>query len=66
MNLSKTKYCKGVQCKKILWLNEYKSEYAVPKTPDSVFKNGNKVGELAKAYLGDDYKDIPYEKKLLW
>lgn len=63
MNLSKTKYCKGVQCKKILWLNEYKSEYAVPKTPDSVFKNGNKVGELAKAYLGEDYKDIPYEKK---
>ena len=26
MNLSKSKYCNAVQCKKILWLNKYKSE----------------------------------------
>ena len=26
MNLSKSKYCQGIQCKKILWLNKYKPE----------------------------------------
>ena len=26
MNLSKTKYCKAVQCKKQLWLEENKKE----------------------------------------
>ena len=26
MNLSKTKYCNGIQCKKMLWLLENKPE----------------------------------------
>ena len=26
MYLSKSKYCNAVQCKKMLWLNEYKPE----------------------------------------
>ena len=25
MNLSKSKYCNGIQCKKMLWLDKYKS-----------------------------------------
>ena len=25
-NLSKSKYCKGIQCKKILWLDKYKPD----------------------------------------
>ena len=26
MNLSKSKYCNGLQCKKMLWLDKYKPE----------------------------------------
>jgi len=26
MNLSKSRYCKGIRCPKILWLDEHKSE----------------------------------------
>ena len=46
--LSKSKYCKCVQCKKILWLKKYKPEVAVESEKDAVFENGNKVGQLAK------------------
>ena len=61
ISLSKTKYCQAVQCKKMLWLNEYKPECAAAKD-ETVFKNGIKVGELAKGLLGD-YEDVPYDKK---
>ena len=34
--LSKSKYCKCVQCKKILWLKKYKPECAVQTAKDAV------------------------------
>ena len=46
VNLSKSKYCKVVQCEKIIWLNRYKPECKVAKNNDSIFKTGKKVGEL--------------------
>ena len=55
--LSKSRYCKSVQCEKILWLKKYKPEYAVQKARDVVLKNGTKVGELAKGLFG---KKRPY------
>lgn len=58
--LSKSKYCQGVQCEKMLWLNEYKSDKAVKDSNDSVLENGRKVGELAKG-LFREYIDIPYD-----
>lgn len=39
--LSKSRYCKCVQCPKILWLIKYKPEVAVPSEKDAVFENGS-------------------------
>ena len=63
LNLSKSRYCKCVQCPKILWLKEYKKEEEVPSEKDAVFKNGRIVGELAKGLFGK-YEDIEYNKNL--
>ena len=52
MNLSKSKYCKGVQCSKILWMDRYKSEEQVEVENSSVLDNGNEVGEVAKDLFG--------------
>lgn len=61
--LSKSMYCNGVQCEKILWLNKYKPECSVSDTNDSIFEAGKHVGELAKEFFGD-YEDISYDKNI--
>lgn len=63
MNLSKSKYCKCVQCKKMFWLKKYKPECAVATDKTTVFENGKKVGELAKGLFGD-FEDVPYNENL--
>ena len=61
--LSKSSYCKCVQCEKILWLSKYKKDDAVAGNNESVFETGREVGELAKGLFGD-YVDIPFDEKL--
>ena len=34
IHLSKSKYCKSVQCNKMLWMNMYKPEVAIPTARD--------------------------------
>ena len=63
MNLSKSKYCNGVQCNKILWLDKYKKEYREEVGNDAVLDNGTKVGELAKGLFGE-YIDIEFNENL--
>lgn len=63
IKLSKSRYCKCVQCEKILWLEKYKPECAAVKKNESIVGNGRKVGELAKGLFGD-YHDIPYNEDL--
>lgn len=63
MQLSKTKYCRGIQCKKILWLDLYRPEEAREVDNESVLENGTEVGELAKSLFGE-YRDIPFSKNL--
>lgn len=58
MNLTKSKYTTGIICGKLLWLSIYKKELQ-EIIDDSVFENGNKVGELARGLFGD-YVLIPY------
>ena len=48
IHLSKSRYCKCVQCEKILWMDKYNSKCAVAEDKDAVFETGKKVGELAK------------------
>ena len=61
--LSKSRYCKAVQCMKILWLKKYKPESAIEKAKNAVFQNGTRVGELAKGLFGK-YEDVEYDENL--
>jgi len=60
MNLSKSRYCTGVQCPKILWLDANKKEVRDDSAVDqSRLDQGNKVGDLAMGYFGS-YIEVPY------
>ncbi len=63
MHLSKSKYCNAVQCKKMLWLEENKSEEKEDIDNTSVLDNGTEVGELARD-LFTPHKDIEFNENL--
>ncbi len=63
VSLSKSKYCKAVQCNKILWLDKYKKEYAIDTANEAVLQNGTEVGNLAKDIFGK-HIDIEYQEDL--
>ncbi len=52
-SMSKTKYCKGVQCPKILWMDKNMPEVAENVTSEAIFKTGTEVGDLARKYFLD-------------
>ena len=62
MNLSKSKYCLGIQCKKLLWLKQNKPEEQETTGDNSSLNTGIKVGEEAKklfgSYINIEYKDL--------
>ena len=62
-HLSKSKYCKAVQCNKILWMDKYKPEKKVQTARESVLETGIQVGQLAKGLFGK-YEDVEYNKDL--
>ncbi|MBP0972678.1 MAG: DUF2779 domain-containing protein [Oscillospiraceae bacterium] len=51
-DLSKSRYCRGIQCPKMLWLDAYKPEEAADVLSETVMANGNLVGDLARQYFG--------------
>ncbi len=59
--LSKSLYCAGVQCEKILWLNNYKPDSSIAEKNESPLEKGREVGEFAKGLFGD-YEDIPFDE----
>ena len=61
--ISKTKYCKAVQCPKILWLDKNDPTAASEQLTDAVIECGIDVGELAREYYGE-YEIVEYSKKL--
>ena len=61
--LSKSRYCKAVQCKKIIWLKKYKPECAIQKARDTVLENGTAVGQLARS-LFEKYENIEFNENL--
>ena len=61
INLTKSLYCSGVQCPKMLWLQRNKPEEAVNTADESVLENGNKVGKVARGYFGD-YSLVEYNQ----
>ena len=66
LGLSKSKYCRGVQCPKILWMDIYKPEEAEDVLPEEVMANGNKVGDFARRYFGQyDLVEFDYDKSVM-
>lgn len=54
MYLSKSKYVRGLQCPKILWMDKYMPEQAAENPNlEAIFATGNMVGDLAMQYFGD-------------
>lgn len=60
MNLSKSRYCKGIQCPKILWMDKYMPEKASDINNEAIFETGNKVGDLAMGYFGE-FTEVSYQ-----
>lgn len=63
MNLSKSKYCRGLQCKKMLWLEKNKPEEKTELNNESVLEQGNLVHDVAR-YLFDEHINIEYTENL--
>ncbi len=53
MELSKSAYCRGIQCHKIVWMDNNKPEEAVTDSNEAVLMTGSKVGALAREYFGE-------------
>ena len=63
MNLSKSRYCRGIQCPKILWLEKHKPEVKEEQDNTSVLERGNLVHEVAR-YLFGEHINIEYTDNL--
>ncbi|MDR0978535.1 MAG: DUF2779 domain-containing protein [Lachnospiraceae bacterium] len=63
VKLSKSKYCKSIQCNKILWLDKFKPEERAELALESRFETGHEVGELAKGLFGE-YSDVEFSQNL--
>jgi hypothetical protein len=60
VNISKSRYCKGIRCPKILWMDKNKSEVRDESVFNrKIFETGNKVGDLAMGYYGA-FSEVPY------
>ena len=60
MNLSKSRYTRGVQCPKMLWLETHRPElFDASVMNEAVLTAGNEVGDLAMGYYGD-YVEVPF------
>jgi len=63
MNLSKSSYCRGIQCKKILWLEKHKREEKEETNNDRILEQGNDIHEVAR-YLFGSHINIEYRENL--
>lgn len=64
-NFSKSRYCSGIQCPKILWLREnMPDEYDKSIINERILSTGLDVGDLAMGLFGE-YTEIPYSSDLL-
>lgn len=60
MNLSKSKYCSGVQCPKMLWLKKNKpEEFDNSVMNQAILDTGSEIGDLAMGLFGD-FVEVPY------
>lgn len=61
MKMSKSKYCAGLQCPKILWMDRSMPEQKA--APDeSRFTVGNEIGDLAMGYFGN-FTEVAFNRE---
>ncbi|WP_172135836.1 DUF2779 domain-containing protein [Adlercreutzia sp. ZJ473] len=61
MNLSKSRYTRGVQCPKMLWMEAHLPEqFDDTVLNQAVLATGNEVGDLAMGYYGS-FTEIPFD-----
>lgn len=53
MVLGKSNYCRGVQCPKIVWMDDNKPKKAEKDQPENIPASGTRVAGLARRYFGD-------------
>lgn len=64
MNLSKSRYTKGIQCPKMLWMDANMPEQFDPSVMNqAVLDNGSLVGDVAMGYYGD-YVEVPFDPEV--
>lgn len=63
MNLSKSSYCRGIQCKKQLWLEKHKPEEKEEINNERILEQGDNIHEVAR-YLFGSHINIEYRENL--
>ena len=61
IGLSKSKYCRGIQCRKMLWIDHHMPEQADELGLEGVLTNGLNVGNLARNYFGS-YSTVEFDE----
>jgi len=63
-HFSKSRYCNGIQCPKMLWLKKnMPDEFDDSVMNQAILSTGNDVGDLAMGLFGD-YTEVPYSESL--
>ena len=63
-HFSKSRYCNGIQCPKMLWLKKnMPEEFDDSVMNQAILSTGNDVGDLAMGLFGD-YTEVPYSESL--
>ena len=61
VGLSKSKFTKGVQCPKMLWMDKHMPEqFDQSVMNEAILKTGSEVGDVAMGYYGD-FVEIPFD-----
>lgn len=64
IHLSKSRYCSGVQCPKMLWMKKnMPEEFDDSVMNQAILDNGNEVGDLAMGLFGE-YTEVPFDEDL--
>ena len=63
MSLSKSKYCRAIQCKKMLWLEKNKPEEKEIINNESILETGNEIHEFAR-HLFEEHIQISFNENL--
>ena len=62
LNLSKSRYTKGIQCPKMLWMDAHmRDQFDDSVVDQSVLETGSAVGNLAMGYYGD-FVEVPFSR----